>query len=283
VVVPQLEGKDVVAALQLLSDLELNTRVKGAEYNPQVPENYVLYQDPPAGTEIKKDRNVRLVLSKGTRTIAMPNLVGTPLRHARILLEESGLCSGVTAYGASQIVEKDSILAHYPPPGARVARERCVDLLVSSGPRPEAWKMPDLTGMPLDDALLQIDAAGLVPGEIRTRYEAGGKRNAVLNQDPAPGWRVPAGARVQIEVNRVSGEGRKIDGHAGIGLFRYRLPPGFLKRRIRIQLNAYGQAIDLIDEHIQPGQEVWALIPRHNDATVLLYEDDVLIRSEVFP
>ena len=37
VIVPELEGKDVVYALELLTELELNTKVKGSEYTTDIP------------------------------------------------------------------------------------------------------------------------------------------------------------------------------------------------------------------------------------------------------
>ncbi len=52
VIVPNLEGKDVVYALELLTELELNTKVKGSEYTADIPKNYVVFQDPQAGAEI---------------------------------------------------------------------------------------------------------------------------------------------------------------------------------------------------------------------------------------
>ena len=41
VVVPDLSGKNVVYVLELLTDLGLNTKVKGSEYSADVPENIV--------------------------------------------------------------------------------------------------------------------------------------------------------------------------------------------------------------------------------------------------
>ena len=65
VIVPDLVGKDVVSALELLTDLHLNTKVSGSEYSPQFPKNHVVFQEPDAGSEIKKDRDVRIIISKG--------------------------------------------------------------------------------------------------------------------------------------------------------------------------------------------------------------------------
>ncbi len=76
VVVPDLFGKNVVYVLELLTDLGLNTKVKGSEYNADVPENNVIFQEPEPGAEIKKGRDVRIVISKGAKSILMPNLKG---------------------------------------------------------------------------------------------------------------------------------------------------------------------------------------------------------------
>ena len=43
VIVPELIGKDVVYALEFLTDLELNTKVKGSEYSENIPKNNVTY------------------------------------------------------------------------------------------------------------------------------------------------------------------------------------------------------------------------------------------------
>jgi len=56
VVVPDLSGKNVVYVLKLLTDLGLNTKVKGSEYSADIPENNVIFQEPEPGAEIKKGR-----------------------------------------------------------------------------------------------------------------------------------------------------------------------------------------------------------------------------------
>ncbi len=69
VMVPDLVGKDVVSALEILTDLQLNTKVNGSEYDQKFPKNHVTFQEPEAGSEIKKDRDVRIIISKGAKTI----------------------------------------------------------------------------------------------------------------------------------------------------------------------------------------------------------------------
>ena len=88
VVVPDFIGKDVVYVLEYLTGLGLNTKVKGSEYSLDVPKNHVIFQQPEPGAEIKKGRDVRIIISKGAKTILMPNLTGLSLLQARIIFEE---------------------------------------------------------------------------------------------------------------------------------------------------------------------------------------------------
>ena len=75
VVVPDLVGKDVVHVLFELTDLGLNTKVRGADYSADIPANHVIFQEPQPGDEIKKDRDVRIVISKGAKTVMYVQLL----------------------------------------------------------------------------------------------------------------------------------------------------------------------------------------------------------------
>ena len=44
VIVPELVGKEVVYALELLTGLELDIKVKGSEYSSSIPKHHVIFQ-----------------------------------------------------------------------------------------------------------------------------------------------------------------------------------------------------------------------------------------------
>lgn len=94
VVVPELVGKEVVQALEILSALSLNTKVSGSEYSSLIPRNYVIFQDPEPGTIIKKDRDVRIVFSKGTMRVFVPALVRQTVPDAERILFDNGFKGG---------------------------------------------------------------------------------------------------------------------------------------------------------------------------------------------
>jgi len=281
VVVPDLVGKDVVHVLFELTDLGLNTKVRGADYSTDIPANHVIFQEPQPGDEIKKDRDVRIVISKGTKTVLTPNLKGLPVSQARIILEENGLCLGARSHMFSSKVRRDGIVSHAPSSGRVIARGDCVNLLVSRGPRPVAYKMSDLDGQALEETILLLEAVDLRLGKVRTVSYKNRTWNSIVAQEPLPGHRVLEGVRIDLSVNRPRGEdGREaVDGLAGLNLFRYRAANGFLKRRLRIRLNGFGESIDLYDDLLKPGDEIWHLIPENPDTSLLLYEDGELVTA----
>ena len=284
VIVPELIGKDVVYTLELLTDLELNTKVKGSEYSGDIPKNHVTYQDPAAGAEIKKGRDVRIIISKGPQRIAMPNLFSLSTQRARLILEENGICIGELSQTYNLRLNKDHIITQVPPAGAMITRGKCANLLVSLGSRPNAYKMPNLNGLALDEAMLSIENANLHIGEIKSTYQKNKPRNSIVNQTPLPGYRVIEGSMVNLVINRKAKKSGPRDLHRQKfgSLFRYRLKNGFLRRRIRVKLNSAGITSDLFDEYVKPGTEVWVLIPLDDEATVFLYEDKQLIKTETF-
>ncbi len=284
VVVPDLVGKNAVYALELLTGLGLNTKVKGFEYSADVPKNHVILQEPDPGTEIKRARDVRIVLSKGSKSILMPNLNGLSIQQARIVLEENGLCQGVISSTFSINIRKDNIMAQVPSAGSMITRDDCVNLLVSMGIRPQSYMMPNLIGLSLDDAIPLIESSNLILGEIKSFVREDKPLNIIVDQEPLFGHRVPESSMVSLVINRTPGRKDRefFDGLAGGGLFRYRLENGFLKKRIRVRLNSFGISIDLINELMQPGQEVWLLIPKAKNTTVFLYEDGELVKTQVF-
>jgi beta-lactam-binding protein with PASTA domain len=284
VVVPDLLGKNVVYVLELLTDLGLNTKVKGSEYSADVPENNVIFQEPEPGAEIKKGRDVRIIISKGAKSILMPNLKGLSLRQARIILEENSLHRGEISSTYSNTIKKDEIIAQVPSQGTLIKRGQGVDLLVSMGIRPRAYKMPDLIGLSFNSAITMIESIDLVLGEIKTHFHKGKPLHTVVAQESPSGYCVTQGSTVNIVINRkpVQKGRRYLNESQGLGLFRYRLKDGFLKRHIRVRLNSFGISADLFDDFMKPGEEIWLLIPRKNDATVFLYEDGELLKTLVY-
>jgi serine/threonine-protein kinase len=279
VVVPELTGKDAIYALEVLTDLGLNIKVKAFEYNADIPKNHVVFQDPEAGSEIKKGRDVRLVLSKGSKTLLVPELIGLDIRQAKIIIDENDLKSGNIARVFNEQASLDEVLAQTPGPRETIARGSAVNLLVSRGHKPKAFAMPSFEGLSLDDAILLLERDQLILGKIQSTWREEMPEGIVVSQEPADGYRVMEGTRVNLTINRM---GAKLPTPRGAYLFRYRLPDGFLKKHIKVIMNIQGFSYSCYDTFIKPGKELRLLVPPVADMTLLLYEDKELILKKVF-
>jgi len=284
VIVPDLVGKDVVTALEQLTDLQLNTKVNGSEYSRQFPKNHVIYQEPDPGSEIKKDRDVRIIISKGPKNILMPNLISLSERQARMIMEENGISQRHLAHTYFKAVEKDHIIMQVPSAGTLITRGASVDLLVSMGPRPVAYKMPELTGLLLDKAVLMIEKANLAVGEIRSQFDKHKPRNIIIDQEPPAGYRIRENSPVSLVINRHPGKTAGTHLHHPLygSLLQHQVKNGFLKKRIRVELESEDRTADIFDGYIKPGEEIWVLVPGDQDGWAFIFEDDELVRTLVY-
>jgi len=285
VVVPALKDKDVVYALQMLSDLGLNTRIKASHFSATIPANHIMAQDPAPGAEIKKGRSVKLVISRGPVSAVTPQLAGLPISQALILLEEQGLCPGARAHARHAAARADTVIAQSPPPGIEINRNKCVDLLISLGPRQEAFVMADLTTLPVDDAILKIEADNLALGDIATATTRVVPMDTVAHQTPPAGYRVVTGQTVDLGANRLRSATDGTHGRPArptAWLLRYRTGTGFLNRHIKVRVNSKIFSYDLFDDFMPPNDELLFLIPRFENITVMLYEDGELMKT-IFP
>jgi len=283
IVVPNLVGKNVVAALEMLSDLSLNTKIKGSEYSDMVPKHHVLYQVPRPGSEIKPGREVRLIVSKGKLTVVVPKLDGLSLQQARFILEENGLRVGRFTRTHHPRTRSNTVLAQYPMAGNVINQGERVNLLTSLGERPPAFLMPELIALSLEAAILEIEDAGLRLGAIKSTWHPQHPANRIIAQDPPVGYRIMADRPVDLIINRKPGtETLKAQKQGTVALFRYRIPFGFLNRHIQIRLNSYGLSLDLQNAFFKPGREIWCFIPQTPDTSMLLYQDDELVETKFF-
>ena len=284
VIVPDLIGKDVVSALEILTDLQLNTKVNGSEYSQYHAKNHVTFQEPAPGSEIKRDRDVRIMISKGAKTILMPNIVALSEQQARMIIEENGFRRGRLSRTYSHRVEKGHVIVQVPQAGAMITRGKKVDILVSFGPKPVKYVMPDLFGQSLDQALVMIESTNLTLGKLRSQFDQQKTRNSVTRQEPFPGYSVPESSPVHLVINRPATKihGDRLRRPLYGSLLQHRIKNGFLKKRIRVELDTPERTIDIFDDYIKPGDEIWLLVPVDHETTAFIFEDDELVRTRLF-
>lgn len=114
ITVPDLKGKGMVEANDILRKKGLYIRLEGEDYDSYIPQGYIIRQDIPSGHKVKEGREIRIALSKGPRVRYVPDVVGQPLDAAEAILKEKGIRIGKILYAHSEKTAKNIVLAQRP-------------------------------------------------------------------------------------------------------------------------------------------------------------------------
>lgn len=202
--VPDLTGKDIVSALETITQQGLQLKVDRREPHPVLPRDSVISQSPAAGNGIKKGRQIHVIVSQGPSDTQTPKLVGEPFRKADLMIRQAGFAPGTVSRVSSESAERDIVIAQDPPAGSPLDKGGTIGVLVSSGRKTETLVMPKLTGKRAEEAVKILDRMGL---QHRAMYRATGEKatateHTVMQQKPNAGSPVAADATVDIVVSK---------------------------------------------------------------------------------
>jgi serine/threonine-protein kinase len=144
--------------------------------------------------------------------------------------------------------------------------------------------MPELAGLTLDKAVLMIEKTNLMVGEIRSHFDKHKPRNMIINQEPPAGYRIRENSPINLVINRHPGKtvGAHLRPPLYGSLLQHRVKNGFLKKRIRVELESEDGTVDIFDDYVKPGEEIWVMVPRDQDARAFIFEDDELVKTQMY-
>jgi beta-lactam-binding protein with PASTA domain len=189
--VPDLRGKSVVEANELISREGLYLKVEGEEYDPAISAGRIVRQDIPAGNKVKEQRGIKVFLSKGPKVQSVPDLAGQTLNDAESIIAKNGLHAGKIIRVHSSTVEKDRIISQRPGPDEAI-RDSLV-LVVSAGPYDIIYYCPDFSGKGREDAMNLAGKLGLL-------VEFTGQGERVRSQKPKPNALIRSGDTIHFQM-----------------------------------------------------------------------------------
>jgi eukaryotic-like serine/threonine-protein kinase len=193
-VVPDLSGQAEDFALTELRKHFVVQTVDG--YSDSLPVNYVVGTDPPAGTPVKPNTTVKLIVAKGPYPIHVPSVVGLQLGEAEGKLREAGF-EVVVQRRDDQSKPRDQVLEQDPSGGKGMESARGVKVTIVVANGPPGPPMPGVVGFRCSDAVGVLQAMGLnvnVNGNDIERFVW-----TVKVQRPDPGQPVAPGQTVDLE------------------------------------------------------------------------------------
>jgi len=203
--VPDVKGMELDEAMGLLSQNGLIVEIDRDRLTDQeVPWGHVLLQNPLAGTAIKRQRGIQLTLSSGPPRRAVPMTVGNALQHAQISLQQQNVGVEYVARVYSPAFAKDQVIAQQPTT-TNLLEGEVVDarLLVSLGPRPTKYVMPDLAYRSVGETRMHLESLGF---QVRVRNHGavvrGLSADTIIRHVPSPGFAVSMGEPITLYRNQ---------------------------------------------------------------------------------
>ncbi len=144
--VPDVRGEAQGTAEKVLGTLKISYHIGGEDYSDEIEKGSVLSQKPEAGTAVDENTEVVLVVSKGSKPVQVPDVVGMSKKKAKNKLEKSGLKVTVEeeegyndTVKAGDVVTQSTNAGESVPPGTEIRIE------ISKGQKPTPTETPKPT------------------------------------------------------------------------------------------------------------------------------------------
>ena len=199
VVMPNLTGMPVDQARQMLQGRGVGVMIEDRIYSHYAVDT-IARQSPLPDMSVKVGQSAHVVLSLGPQQVMVPELQQASLRSAQVQLLRDGLQIGEVTSLYLPDTDSETVLQQDPAPGSAGAVNPHVNVLVTLGPRPAAYVMPSLVGMPYAEAAARLSSAGLKIAKVVPAASPGAAHNTVLDQMPARGRRVDSNTPIELQV-----------------------------------------------------------------------------------
>jgi serine/threonine-protein kinase len=193
--VPRLRGRSLDAAQAALRSTRLSYGQATYAFSEQVAKGSVLRSDPRAGTTLRRDAAVDLVVSRGPHPVKVPDLTGGSAEEAGRTLRTLHLQVKVSRENSDE-VDKGDVISQRPASGGKLFRGDTVRLVVSKGP--VLVTVPEVRRMSASEATSKLEDAGFSVQVVRTEVYIG--LGLVVKESPGSGERAPRGSTIVLSV-----------------------------------------------------------------------------------
>lgn len=189
-VTPNWIGKAVSSAFEESKQLGIQmVPIEGSRLTEGLPFS-ITRQFPEPGVRIKQFGIVKVYFTPKPDKIFMPDVRGKGLEEALKIITEKGLKKGGISYMDNEIAPVDHVICQGVLPGDPLNRGESVDILVSRGPRPISYVMPDFVGMSIIKVDGFLQSHGLKVAKIEAIPYPGLENGVIVKQYPHSGYRI---------------------------------------------------------------------------------------------
>ncbi|NEM99302.1 PASTA domain-containing protein [Pontibacter burrus] len=196
--VPKVTGMLLPDAEAFLEEQNLRFFINDSSYNSDRKPFEILTQDPAPGAHVKEGRKIYISVNmKNPPMIKMPKLIDGSVKNAELILKSYDLKVGKITPVPD--LQKNAVLKQFVngkevAPGESIAKGSVVDLHVGDGLGNTEFEVPDVVGMPVDEASVLLAGQGLQIGNILYMQGSGEPNGTVLKQRPF----AEVGAKIRV-------------------------------------------------------------------------------------
>ena len=200
---PEVVGMSKEEAQKTVEDLKLVFEVSSEEFNKDVPEGYVISQDPTyiADYHVKEGSTVKVVISKGQEKTTVPNVEGEERSEAIKMLEDAKLKAEVIEE-TSKTVKEGYVISQEVEADSEAYAGDTIKIHVSTGTGIKQVTVQNVVGQTEANAKSTLEGQGL---KVTINYvEATSNDGKVTAQSVTGGTTVDEGTTVTLTVNKVA-------------------------------------------------------------------------------
>lgn len=176
--VPSVAGTTESQAKRALAKAGFSNVFTTESYSPTVDAGSVISSSPAAQTQLARKSRITLTVSKGHAPVQVPSVIGLSESEAAQRLTDAGL---ELAKGDSVHTEQidSGLVAQQSPADGTAEYGSSVQINISAGP--EYVQVPSITGLSVQEATAQLEAAGF---RVKVHQVFGGAEQTVRMQTP---------------------------------------------------------------------------------------------------
>jgi beta-lactam-binding protein with PASTA domain len=163
----------------------LTVKRQVGRYNPNVPRETVIDQNPPPNSDVKPGRRVYLTVNAGdVPMVSVPDLDGISVREAKNRISSLGLKAGTIEPDSLPSPYPNTITRQNPEPGDSLKKGEAVDLWFSTGLGQDTVRVPGVIGRTTEEARRRLHQRKLraVVVDARPSGTEGGESSSEASQ-----------------------------------------------------------------------------------------------------
>lgn len=132
IILPDFQGMGLSEATVRLSELGLKLGEVRSEENDVVDKDKIINTTPKAGSRVKKDDLINVLLSRGSQSLSVPRVTGKALSTAKRIIEDAGFTVGSVTWEVSTEYNVGIVMRQNPAAGSNAKKGSAINMVVAT-------------------------------------------------------------------------------------------------------------------------------------------------------